>query len=105
MKRRAQRSPLSPRGAAVVGVCCGGMGAFVMLASLGAFPSAPLTPGTPVWVGVLAGLMFFLAGLAVIVGYAIGRAGTHGDLTADTPWRIRVTKYVLGLSMTTSLAL
>lgn len=36
----------------------------------------PLTPGTPVWVGVCAGMLFVLGGVAVINGYAFG-AGTR----------------------------
>jgi hypothetical protein len=101
----SEHTRLSPRGAVVVGLFCAGMGAFVIAASLGAFPSAPLTPGTPPWVGILAGLVFVLAGLAVIVGYAMARADHHGDLPPGTPLPVRITQYVLGLGITTSLAL
>ena len=101
----SDRDRLSPRGAVVVGLFCAALGTLVILASLGAFPSAPLTPGTPSWVGILGGLVFVLAGLAVIVGYAVARANAHGDLPPGTPFGVRLAQYVLGLGITVSLAL
>ena len=102
----SDRTHLSPHGAVVVGLFCGGTGALVILASLGVFGPARLSPGTPPWIGVLAGLVFVLAGLAVIVGYALaGGAAAGGDLPPGTPVRLRVTQYCLGLGITASLAL
>lgn len=97
---------MTPGGAVVVGLFCAGIGVLVILAVLGVFGPAPLTRGTPLWVGVLAGLMFVQAGLAVIVGYAVaGGADRDGDLPPGTPFRVRLTQYLLGLGITVSLAL
>lgn len=100
------KQQLSPGGAIVVGVFCAGVGVLVILAMLGVFGPPRLTRDTPPWVGLLAGLMFVLGGLAVIVGYAVaGGAGRDGDLPPGTPFSVRFTQYLLGLGITVSLGL
>jgi hypothetical protein len=70
-----------------------------ILGALGVLP-LPLTPGTPVWVGVCAGLLFVLAGGAIINGYAIaGGAAPDGDLPPGTPFRVQLAQFVLGLGI------
>jgi hypothetical protein len=101
----SERSRLSPRAAVVIGLLCAAAGVPVILASLGFFPSAPLTPGTPPWVGILAGMVFVLAGVAMIVGYAVAGAGPDGDLPPGTSFGIRVMQLLLGLGVTVSLAM
>jgi hypothetical protein len=63
-------------------------------------------PGdAPPWVGVMAGLVVVLAGLAVIVGYGVASGvAPDGDLAADTPLGIRAVQYVLGLGIAVGLA-
>jgi hypothetical protein len=57
-------------------------------------------------VGVLAGLVFVLGGLAVVVGYGVaGGAAPDGDLPAGTPFGVRLVQYLLGLGMSVALAL
>jgi hypothetical protein len=86
----ASQSQLSPRAAVYVGLLVIAAGAAPILGALGVLPLR-LTRGTPVWVGVCAGLLFVLGGLAVINGSAFGglpsgstedpaNAG-HGDYT------------------------
>jgi hypothetical protein len=60
--------PLSPKKAVIVGVLVIACGIGPILGALELIPY-PLTPGTPVWVGVSAGMLFVLAGVAVINGY------------------------------------
>jgi hypothetical protein len=90
----AQR--LSPRGAFLVALVCLAAGCPPILIALGIVPGE-LTPGTPAWVGVAAGLVFVGAGAAVIVGFAVaGSAGPDGDLPAGTPIGVRAAQYLLG---------
>jgi hypothetical protein len=78
--------PLSPRAAVIVGLLVIGCGIAPIMGALELIPY-PLTPGTPGWVGVCAGLVFVLAGAAVINGY--GSNGVRHPLVQN----------VLGLSI------
>ncbi len=69
---------LSPRGALLIGACAVAAGVAPILAALGVLP-IPMTPGTPSWVGLCAGGMFVLLGLALVNGYA-GAPGPARDL-------------------------
>jgi len=103
--RVGDRNQLSPGAAIVIGVFFGAMGTFVLLQALGTFGPARLSDGTPPWVGVVAGLLFLLGGLAVIVGHGIaGGVGPDGDLPAGTPFGVRVVQYVLGVAIIAMLA-
>jgi len=103
--RVGDRNQLSPGAAIVIGVFFGAMGTFVLLQALGTFGPARLSDGTPPWVGVVAGLLFLLGGLAVIVGHGIaGGVGPDGDLPAGTPFGGRVVQYVLGVAIIAMLA-
>ena len=73
-----------------------------MLFGLGVI--TPPTPAdgtpTPAWIGTGAGLMFVLAGLAVILDYGIaGGVGPDGDLKPGTPLAIRGINLLLGMSI------
>ena len=92
----ASAQPLSPRAAILWGLVCVAAGCAPILIGLGVVPGE-LTPGTPGWVGVAAGLAFVCAGAAVIVGYAVaGGVGPDGDLPAGTPFAVRLTQNLLG---------
>jgi hypothetical protein len=100
----ANSSQLSPGAAIGIGLACGGMGSLVILIALGVV-GTPTPRDAPPWVGVTAGLVFVLAGLAVIVGYGVaGGAAPDGDLAADTPLGVRAVQYVLGLGIAVGLA-
>jgi hypothetical protein len=97
---------LSPIGMLVLGVACSLVGGIVMLLALGHFGAPPLAEGTPPWIGVLGGLVFVLGGLALVVGYTVAGGSTaDGDLPPGTPFGVRLAQYLLGLGITTSLAL
>ncbi len=68
----AGSAELSPRGAVIAGLFFIAMGVFPILGALDII-HAPLTPGTPVWVGIASGVLFILGGLVVMNSYAIGR--------------------------------
>jgi hypothetical protein len=48
-----------------------------------------LTPGTPAWVGVCAGMLFVFAGVMLINGYAWGHAPLSRSTTVE-PYRVFV---------------
>jgi hypothetical protein len=101
----ADRSQLSPGGAIAIGLFLGAMGTLVMLLGLGTFGDRHLTDGTPPWVGVMAGLVFVLGGLAMIVGYGVaGGAAPDGDLPPGTPRPVRLVQAALGVGITALLA-
>ena len=93
------RTSLTPRGAVILGVLFIACGVMPILGGLGLIPLKP-TEGTPGWIGVAAGLMFVLAGAAVINGFAIaGGAAPDGDLRPDTPFGVRLVQYLLGMAI------
>ena len=99
------RNQLSPGAAIVIGVLLGAMGTVVILIALGTFGDNQLTDGTPPWVGVAAGAMFVLGGLAMIVGYGVaGGVAPDGDLPRGTPVSVRLVQSALGLGITATLA-
>jgi hypothetical protein len=92
---------LSPRSAVGVGLVTCGLGAFVALLGLGVIPIEAPGDGvqSPPWVIVCCGLVFVLAGLLVILDYAVARAGPNGQLLPGTPWFVRVAQYLLALGV------
>lgn len=98
--------PLPSIGGLVLGVACSLVGVVVVLVALGRFGAPPLAAGTPAWIGVLGGVVFVLGGLALLLGYTLGDGVTaDGDLPPGTPFAVRLVQYLLGLGITTSLAL
>ena len=90
---------LTPRGAIIMGVLCIAAGLFPLLVAVGILHGR-LAPGVPSWVGVAAGSMFILAGLAIINGYAVGGgAQPNGDLSSGAPFVVRVVQYLLGVAI------
>lgn len=82
-----------------------GAGLFLVLFAVGLVPGAEGSLEAPRWVAACAGLMFALCGGAVIMGYTVaGGVGPDGDLPAGTPRWIRLTQYLLGLGIISSLA-
>jgi hypothetical protein len=103
---RDPRSQLSPGAAILVGLVLAAFGIFCFLLATGVIgqPSSG-DDATPVWVGICAGLVFLCGGGAIVVGYAIaGGVAPDGDLPPGTPFGVRLTQYVLGLTMGSALA-
>jgi hypothetical protein len=58
----------------------------------------------PPWVLVATGLVFALAGCAIIVGYAVAPAvGPDGQLDPSTPFGVQVLQFLLGIGFVISL--
>lgn len=93
-------SELSPRGAIVLGLIVIACGVAPILGALDIIPY-PLTPGTPVWVGIAAGGVFILGGAALINGYALGGGK---NFETEAPPVVRATQSVLGFSILATFA-
>jgi len=97
-------APLSPRGAVVIGGFFIGSGLLTILLATGAIAAPPGGAHAPEWVRVCAGLVFIAAGLAIIVDYRLGRAGSDGQLAADTPFAVQAASLGLALSIVALMA-
>jgi hypothetical protein len=92
---RRSGTDLSPRGAVALGLLVIACGVAPILGALDIIPYR-LTPGTPVWVGVAAGAIFIVGGLALINGYALG-GGKNFDQEAG-PF-VYIAQQLLGFSI------
>ena len=94
----ADHTSLTPRGALVIGLLFAACGVVPILSALRLIPLRP-TEGTPGWVAGCTGVLFVLAGAALINGYAIGGVTSDGDLSPRTPFATRLVQYLLGLAI------
>lgn len=97
-----EQKPLSPKATLGFGLLVAAVGAFVVLQALGVIPAGRMN--APRWVGVLAGLVFNLAGIAVILG-VIGGARPNGELPPNAPLWVRLGAFLLGLTIFASFAM
>ena len=81
---------LSPRGTAWVDTLCALMGLVILFVALGIIPTDESKLHAPHWVVGAAGLVFFLAGLAILTGPPPG-----APEAARTTWRT----FLLGLGI------
>jgi hypothetical protein len=71
-----------------------------ILIGLGVLTPSNLDPTTPSWVAVCAGLMFAVAGLLIILDFAIGHGiGPDGDFQPGTPFAVRLANFLLGMTI------
>ena len=89
--RDTSPAPPSPRTALTFGLLAIVCGVLPILGSIGIVPMR-LTPGTPVWVGVCAGMLFVLAGVLMINGYVLG-GGPLNSSTNVEPYSTAVEPY------------
>jgi hypothetical protein len=93
-------SQLSRRGAVLMGLLFVICGLPALLIGLGIVSSANVEPGTPMWVVICAGLLFVVAGFAIILDFAIADGvGPDGDFKPGTPFAIRLGNFVLGMTI------
>jgi hypothetical protein len=91
---------LSPRGAILLGLLFTAGGVAPILGALEIIPYR-LTKGTPVWVGIAAGVLFILFGASFINGYVFG-GGKNFD--AEAPPLVRAIQSVLGFAILAAFA-
>ena len=97
------RSQLSARGAAWMGVVFIAFSLMPILAGLGIIPVHP-TAGTPGWVAVGAGLSFLFAGAILLSDAVAGGLGPDGQLLDSAPQWVRKLQWIMGLAITVSFA-
>jgi hypothetical protein len=80
----------TPRQARWMGAIAAAIGLYFSLVGLGVLPipGGPRNLHAPLWIVLMVGLIFCLAGTAVLL-QVIGRANAGGDLPADAPFWIR----------------
>ena len=91
---------LSPRGAILMGIVFVLAGLPPMLIGMGVITPSGGDAGSPPWVVICAGLMFVVAGLTIVLDFAVaGGVGPDGDLRAGTPFAIRVANFLCGMTI------
>lgn len=81
-------------------------GLYLMLIGAGilALPGDPRSLHAPLWVVLLAGLVFFIAGCATLL-QTLGGAGESGELPPGSPQWLRIVQYFAGVALFASFAL
>jgi len=99
-------TPATPREMRWIGTGVAAVGLYFMLVGLGLLPlpGGPSCLHGPLWLVLLAGLIFFLAGAAVLL-QGIGRANANGELPPNAPQWMRVVQYVIGVAIFASFAM
>jgi len=95
------KSQLSPRMAILVALLfiVLGLAATPLTAKLLVPGWHPTTDAPPLLVQYSFGLIFVLAGFAIIIGYGVGRVDANGNLPADAPLWLYVTQQLLVLGI------
>jgi hypothetical protein len=96
----------TPREARWIGALVVAVGLYFMSIGLGLLPvpGGPRNLHAPLWIVLLAGLIFFLGGVAVLMQAMRGDVAS-GELPPDSPLRLRVTYYLIGVTIFASFAL
>jgi len=94
------QQPATPRQMYFFGTLAAAAGFYFMLVGLGALPppGGPRNLHAPLWVVLLVGLVFFLAGVAIVI-QAIGHANASGELPAEAPQWMRAAQYLIGVAV------
>lgn len=98
-----RQQPASRRTTFLCGLLAVAMGLFLLLLGLGIVPMKPRAGDGPLWIGVVAGLCFMLAGISIAVG-AIHGVSETGELPKDTGRWLRLFYTVVGVVLAGSLA-
>jgi hypothetical protein len=100
------QQPATPREIRWIGAGAIAAGLYFILVGLGLLPvpGGPRNLHGPLWLVLLVGLVFFLAGIAMLV-QVMGRASAGGDLPSDAPRWMRIVQYLIGVAIFGSFAM
>lgn len=88
-----------------IGLVFAGGGLYFVLASFGVVPLANLgTVNGPIWLVTCVGLVFGLAGVALLIRAVTGADDRHGDLPAGSPYWLHVVYWLVGPGVVVGLA-
>lgn len=98
--------PATSRELRWIGTGLAAAGFYFMLVGLSLLPvpGGPRNLHGPLWVILLVGLVFLLAGVAMFI-QAAGRASATGDLPSDAPPWMSIVQYLLGVAVFWSFAM
>jgi hypothetical protein len=99
-------TPASPKEMIGIGAVFAAIGVYFMLIGAGVLPvpGGPRNLHAPLWVVVLAGLTFFLGGVAAGL-QGIGKANAQGELPAGAPAWMGALQRLLGIAIFFSFAM
>ncbi len=102
----AANQPATTKEARVIGGIAAAAGLYLMSIGIGLLPvpGGPRNLHGPLWIVLLAGLAFFLGGVAVVI-QVVGKANASGDLPAGAPYWIRIVQYLIGVAIFASFAM
>jgi hypothetical protein len=100
------QQPATPRQMYFYGALAAAAGLYFMLVGFGvlATPGGPRNLHAPLWVVQLIGLIFVLAGAAIVI-QGMGHANGSGELPADAPQWMRAAQYFIGVVVFACFAL
>jgi hypothetical protein len=99
------QKPGSTRELLFIGLFAIAMGVITVLIAGGMIPAKPAKgEHAPMWLAVLSGSIFLLAGTAIMLRALAGGTAENGDLPADAPLWLRVLYYAMGLTIVGALA-
>ena len=101
-----ERHTATPKQMLAIGLLFAAVGFYFALVGLGLLPVPGGTKNlhAPLWIVFLAGLAFFLGGVAAIL-QGVGGANAHGELPANAPRWMRVAQSLFGLAIFAVFAL
>ena len=88
-----------------IGAIFAAFGLYIMLVGAGVLPipGGPSGLNGPLWIAFVAGLPFFLGGLAVLL-QGFGKANANGELPADAPAWMRAAQQLIVVAIFAALA-
>ena len=98
------RQPATDKDRIIAGLAAAGIGTFILLLGFGVIPYDPRSLHGPLWMGIVAGAIFTVAGVSLLVGALTGTVDASGELKPTASWVARLCYYLLGLLVAIGLA-